>query len=227
MLGAPLMWDQVVQVGEPCEKRLLAPLWVVKPLYGEGLPLDGVVGLIQQGAGHRHLRIGEHRVPTRLLGLKPMAHTLAIGLPGGVRDVVGKATQALTERKPPQVLALARPVPQGVELRAECFTHWRCDGHQFLRELEEGVAQARAYAYSRKQCPQTLGRAVEAIRQDASHAIRWLLLGRRALEHLIQHGKGGRPGLRRRAQVPEDTATDIGKYTLIVNTAQLVVHWRR
>src|SRR5262245_2354577 len=26
MLGAPLIGDQVVQVGEPCEKRLLAPL---------------------------------------------------------------------------------------------------------------------------------------------------------------------------------------------------------
>jgi hypothetical protein len=35
-----------------------------------------------------------------------------------------------------------------VELRAECFTHWRCDGHQFFWELEEGVAQASAYALS-------------------------------------------------------------------------------
>jgi hypothetical protein len=46
MLGAPLIRYQVVQVGKPCEKRLLAPIWVVKPLHGEELPLDGVVGLI-------------------------------------------------------------------------------------------------------------------------------------------------------------------------------------
>jgi hypothetical protein len=81
MLGAPLIWDQVVQVGEPCEKRLLAPLWVVKPLHGEGLPLDGVVGLIQQGAGHRHLLKangqdeGQHAFEKRF----PIAQELKVG----------------------------------------------------------------------------------------------------------------------------------------------------
>src|SRR5438552_2139178 len=57
------------------------------------------MGLIQQGAGHRHLRICEHRIPARLLGLKPLAHTVAIGLPGGVRDVVHKAPQPLAQCK--------------------------------------------------------------------------------------------------------------------------------
>jgi hypothetical protein len=134
-------------------------------LHGAKRAVDGVVGLISQRAGHRQRRIGEPRVPARLLGSHPLAHPIAMGLPGGVRDVIGKATQSLTEHKHPHVLALARPVPQGVELRAECLTHWRGDGHKFLRELKEGVAPARAYAYARKQCPQTLGRAVEAIRQ--------------------------------------------------------------
>ena len=46
MLGVPLIGDQVIQVGEPGEQRLVAPLWVVKPFHGEELPLDGVVGLI-------------------------------------------------------------------------------------------------------------------------------------------------------------------------------------
>jgi hypothetical protein len=46
MLGATLIWDEVVQVGESREKRSLAPAWVVKPLHREQFPLDGVMGLI-------------------------------------------------------------------------------------------------------------------------------------------------------------------------------------
>ena len=46
MLGATLIWNEVVQVGEPREERLLAPTGVMKPLHGEEFPLDGVVGLV-------------------------------------------------------------------------------------------------------------------------------------------------------------------------------------
>src|SRR5215510_10447158 len=35
VLGSTLIRDQVVQVGKPREKRLLAPAWVVKALHGE------------------------------------------------------------------------------------------------------------------------------------------------------------------------------------------------
>jgi len=65
---------------------------------------------------HRQRRLGEPRVPARLLGLHPLAPPIAMGLPGGVRDVIGQATPSLTERNPPHVLALARPVPQGSEI---------------------------------------------------------------------------------------------------------------
>ena len=63
----------------------------------------------------------------------------------------------------PHFVLRYRSMPQGVELRAPRLAHRRCDGHQFLRELEERVAQAGAHAYAREQRPQTLGCAVEAI----------------------------------------------------------------
>ena len=46
MLGATLIRDEVIQVGEPREKRLLAATWMMEPLHREQFPLDGVVGLI-------------------------------------------------------------------------------------------------------------------------------------------------------------------------------------
>ena len=102
------------------------------------------MGLIPQGAGDGHLQVRKHRIPARLLVLKPASHAFAIGGPSGGGDMVPKVAEPLSQRKHAQALALARPVPQGVELRAECLTDWRCDGHKFLRELEEGVAQASA-----------------------------------------------------------------------------------
>src|SRR2546428_13067706 len=47
MLGAPLIRDQVVQMGQPAQKRLLAPFGVMAAFHREQLPLDGVMGLIQ------------------------------------------------------------------------------------------------------------------------------------------------------------------------------------
>ena len=46
MLGPTLVGDQVVQVRQSCEKRLLTAPWVMKPFHGEQFPLDGVMGLI-------------------------------------------------------------------------------------------------------------------------------------------------------------------------------------
>src|SRR5262249_30021514 len=171
-----LIRDQVVQVRQPCEKRLLAATGVVKLFHGEQLALKGVVSLIQQGARHGHLWVGEHRIPTRLLVLKPASHALAIGRPRGGGEAVHKLAEPLPQGKHPQTLALARPVEQGVELRAQRLAHWGRDGHEFLRELEERVAQAGAHTDARKERPQTLDRAVKAIGEGPFNAVRRLLL---------------------------------------------------
>ena len=47
MLGATLIRDEVVQVGEPREKSLLAAPGVMKAFHGKELPLDGVMRLIE------------------------------------------------------------------------------------------------------------------------------------------------------------------------------------
>src|SRR5712691_12761300 len=57
MLGAPLIRHQVVQVSQAGEKRLLAATGMMEPLHREQLPLDSVMRLIQQRAGHRHLGV--------------------------------------------------------------------------------------------------------------------------------------------------------------------------
>src|SRR5437870_13764421 len=54
MLSALLVGYEVVQMGEPCEKRLLAAFGMMEALHHEQLPIDGVVGLIQHGARHWH-----------------------------------------------------------------------------------------------------------------------------------------------------------------------------
>jgi hypothetical protein len=61
MLGPTLIRHQVVQVGQPRQKRLLTTTGLVKPFHREQFPVDGVVGLNEQGAGHRHLGVFEHR----------------------------------------------------------------------------------------------------------------------------------------------------------------------
>ena len=118
MLGSTLIRDQVVEMRQPCQKRLLASLWMMKPFHHEEFPVDGVMGLIQQGAGHGHLGVCEDRIPARLFLLEPAPDALAIGLPRRVGDMVGKAPQPLAQRKHPQAFALTRPVQQGVELGA-------------------------------------------------------------------------------------------------------------
>ena len=99
MLSPTLIEDQVIQVGEPREERLLAAMWVMKAFHGEQFPLQGVVCLIQQGTGHGHLGICEHRIPARLLLLHPAPHPRAIGWPRRGGDVVRKVAQALAQGK--------------------------------------------------------------------------------------------------------------------------------
>src|SRR5262249_11956973 len=80
MLGATLIGHQVVEMGQPREKHLLVSTGMMKPLHREQLPLDGVVSLVEEGAGHRHLRVFEDRIPARFLLLYPAPHALAVGL---------------------------------------------------------------------------------------------------------------------------------------------------
>ena len=46
MFGSTLKRDEVVQVCQPREKRLLAATGMMEPLHREEFPLDGVMGLI-------------------------------------------------------------------------------------------------------------------------------------------------------------------------------------
>jgi len=95
-----------------------------------------------------------------------------------------------------------------VELRPECLTDWGRNGHEFLRELEERVAQADAEAHPREKGAPALGRAVEPVDQDASDALGGLLVNRGTLHLLIGLRKGCRTGLLGVAQVPEHAAMD-------------------
>ena len=91
MPGSTLIRHQDIQVRESRQKRLLAPVWMMEPFHREQFTRDGVVGLIQQGAGGWHLRVGEDRIPAGLLGLKPMSHARAVGRSRRVGDMVRKA----------------------------------------------------------------------------------------------------------------------------------------
>src|SRR5437867_2324772 len=90
-----------------------------KPLHREQFPLDGVMRLIEQGTGRRHLGICEDGIPAYLFVLEPAPDALPVGHPCYGGNVVGKVPESLTQGKHPQALALACPVPQGVKLRAQ------------------------------------------------------------------------------------------------------------
>jgi hypothetical protein len=124
------------------------------------------MGLIQQGARRRHLWICEHRIPARFLALEPASHTLAIGGPSRMSDMVRNVPQPLAKCKHAPALALARPVPQGVKLGASRLTNRRRDGREFAGELDERMAEAGAQARSWKERPHALGRASEAIGEN-------------------------------------------------------------
>ena len=46
VLGSTLIRHQVVQVGEPRQKRLLAPVGMMKGFHHEQLPVKSVMGLV-------------------------------------------------------------------------------------------------------------------------------------------------------------------------------------
>jgi hypothetical protein len=91
MLSSTLIGDEVREVRESYQKCLLAPFGMMEALHGEQFPLHSVMGLIQQGTAHRHLRVFEDRLPARFLVLKPAPDALPVGPPCRSRDVVGKA----------------------------------------------------------------------------------------------------------------------------------------
>jgi hypothetical protein len=116
MLGALLVRDQVVQMCQPDKKRLLAPVWMMKPFHHEQFPVNGVMGLIPKRAGDWHLRVFEHRIPACFLRLNPEPYACAISYPSRGGHMVGKAAQPLTQRKHPQALTLSGSGQQDVEL---------------------------------------------------------------------------------------------------------------
>lgn len=118
MLSAPLVGDQVVQLGQPNKKRLLAPPGMLGPLHREQVPVDGVMRLIESSPGSRHPRVCEPRRPARLLGLEPLSSALTVGRASRVRDGVRQVTSSLPQGNHPQALALSHPVQQGVQLGA-------------------------------------------------------------------------------------------------------------
>ena len=155
MLGATLIRYQVVEVRQPGEKRLLASLRVVKAFHREQFPLDGVMRLIQQGAGGRHLRVFEHGIPACFLLPKPVPDACAVGFPGALCHAVGKVAEPLPQRKHPPAFALAGPGQQGVDLGAQGLADRGGDGHEFAGQLVDRVAETVTSACSREQRPHT------------------------------------------------------------------------
>ena len=102
-------------MGQPLQKRLLAPVGMMEPFHREQFALDSIVGLIEQGAGDRHLRVFKHHIPPRFLLLNPAPHARAIGGPRRGRGVIGKMAQPLAQRKYTQALALSGPVQESVK----------------------------------------------------------------------------------------------------------------
>ena len=117
MQGSTLIGNQVVQVRQAGEKRWLTPTWMMEALHHKQFPVDGVMGLIQYCAHRWHLRVGEHRIATRFLGLKPAPHALAMVRANGRGDVVGKTASALAQRRLVAVLggSEARKARLGLE----------------------------------------------------------------------------------------------------------------
>ena len=68
MLGPTLIGHQVVQMGQSSQKRLLTLVRMMEAFHHEQLPLDGVMRLIEEGAGCWHLRVGKDRIPARFGG---------------------------------------------------------------------------------------------------------------------------------------------------------------
>jgi hypothetical protein len=118
MLGPTLVGHQVVQMGEPAQKRLLAPGGMMAALHHEELPVHSVMRLSEQRTGHGHLRVFQDGIPAGFLVLKPRAPPVAVGRSCRGGDVVGTTASPLAQGKHPYALPLARPVQQRVALGA-------------------------------------------------------------------------------------------------------------
>jgi len=101
MQGSTLIGNQVIQVRQAGEKRRLTPTWMVEVFHHEQLPVDGVVGLIQQRAAGWHLGVGEHRIPPRLFVLEPVTHTRTVLWSQRAGDVIGEVAESLAHRHDP------------------------------------------------------------------------------------------------------------------------------
>ncbi len=78
MLGATLGGYQVVQMGQPSQRRLWAPVGMMAALHHEQLPLHGVMGLIQ-AEPDRASGLGTVGAQDVQLLQRPRAHAAAAG----------------------------------------------------------------------------------------------------------------------------------------------------
>jgi hypothetical protein len=190
---------------------------MMKGFHHAQLPVEGVMGLIHKRAGHGHLRVCKHRIPAGLLVLYPAPYPLAIGRSSRGGDVLDTVASPLAQGKHPQMLALARPVEQGMALGAPRLMDRGGDGRALLRECEERVAQAAAKMHPREERPQTLRGAVKAIGEHPVDPIRWLLLGGGASQRPIGLGHSCGPGVLRIAEGQSTRPqTIVGRYTFAV-----------
>ena len=125
MQGSTLRGHQVVQMRQAGEQCRLTPTGMMEALHHKPVPVDGVLGLIQDRAHRGHLRVGAHRLPPRLPGLKPAPHSLALVRANGRGAVVGTTASALPQRHDSYARALATAVAEGVALRASTLAPWR------------------------------------------------------------------------------------------------------
>ena len=118
MLGSMLIRDEIIQMCEPREKRLLAPC------LDDGTPSSRITSArwrcgpdpaacwSRASAGRR----GPHTSPPLCPGTS--AGHAPVGVPCAVRHVVNKVAEPLSQGKHAQAFALACSIQQGVELRS-------------------------------------------------------------------------------------------------------------
>src|SRR5262249_49211642 len=90
MLRPTLIGDQVIEVRQPCQTRLLAATGWVKPFHRKQFALHSVMSLIQKRAGRWLRRVFEDGIPAGFLPLKPTPDTPPVSRPRHGGDVVGK-----------------------------------------------------------------------------------------------------------------------------------------
>jgi hypothetical protein len=82
-------------------------------------------------------------------------------------NAMGKVAQTLSQGHHAQTFALSTPGQQSMELGPQPSAHRSRDADQFVRQLVERVAQAKAQACSWKQGPHTADGTVKAIGEGA------------------------------------------------------------